>query len=65
MNKKHFFSLSELKQPVNQWLCIAFMALWLFWFLLYYVVQKAQAIGENYLYNNSVKSGLEAKIKAR
>ncbi len=43
-----FFSLSEMKQPVNQWLCIALISLLCFWTVLYYFTQTAQAIGENY-----------------
>ncbi|MFA6459334.1 MAG: hypothetical protein WCV79_02990 [Candidatus Paceibacterota bacterium] len=46
--KRRFFSLAELKQPVNQWLCIAFMSLWLFWFMLFYVTKKTEAIGESF-----------------
>jgi len=57
MNSK-FFSLSALKQPVNQWLCIAFISLLCFWTVLYYFTNKAQAIGETYLaayqYNNDL-----------
>jgi len=44
-----FFSLAELKQPVNQWICIAFLGVWCFWMALYYVAQKAQIIGENFV----------------
>lgn len=45
--KKKFFSLSELKQPVNQWLCIAFIGVWAFWIMLYHFTDKAQAFGKN------------------
>lgn len=48
MQKESFFSLAALKQPVNQWICVAFLAVWCFWTMLYYFVDKAQAIGENY-----------------
>ncbi len=48
MNKNSFFSLAEMKQPVNQWLCIAFISLLCFWTLLYYFTQKAEAIGKNF-----------------
>jgi hypothetical protein len=41
-----FFSFSELKQPVNQWLCIAFIGVWCFWIVLYYVTQKTEAVGD-------------------
>jgi hypothetical protein len=44
-----FFSMSAAKQPVNQWLCIAFLGLFCFWTVLYYFTEKAQAIGENYV----------------
>lgn len=43
-----FFSLAELKQPVNQWLCIAFLGVFCFWTVLFYVTQQAQIIAENY-----------------
>jgi hypothetical protein len=46
--KHSFFSLAEIKQPVNQWLCIAFLGVWCFWIMLYYVTQKAEAIGDSY-----------------
>lgn len=48
MQKESFFSLAALKQPVNQWICIAFVGVWFFWTMLYYIVDKTQAIGENY-----------------
>ncbi len=38
-----------LKQSVNQWLCIALLALMCFWTVLYYVTAQAQAIGENFV----------------
>jgi hypothetical protein len=37
-----------LKQGVNQWLCIALLALMCFWTMLYYMTNKAQALGESY-----------------
>ncbi len=46
MNNK-FLSLAEMKQPVNQWLCIAFLGLWCFWFVLFYVTSKAYDVGDN------------------
>ncbi|GEM_PF-1494052 len=48
MNKPKFFSLAEMRQPVNQWLCIAFLGVFCFWTLLYYFTQKTQLIGESY-----------------
>ena len=49
MNKKtSFLSLAEMKQPVNQWLCIAFIGVFCFWTMLYYFVQKADAVGKNF-----------------
>jgi hypothetical protein len=48
MNKKSFFSLAELKQPVNQWLCIAFMGVLFFWTALYYFTSKAEAVGKTF-----------------
>lgn len=56
----NFFSMASSKQTVNQWLCIALLALWAFWFMLYYVVNKTYAIGDAYLAGNSPESiGLE------
>lgn len=49
LNHSKFFSLSELNQPVNQWLCIAFLGLICFWTVLTYVTEKAQAISDNYV----------------
>ena len=48
MNGSSFFSLAEMKQPVNQWLCIAFLGLLCFWTVLYYFTESAQAVGENF-----------------
>ncbi len=48
MNKSSFFSLSELKQPVNQWICIAFIGVLTFWIVLYYFTQKAEIVAESY-----------------
>ena len=46
-----FFSLAEMKQPVNQWLCIAFLGVWCFWIVLYYLGSHAYDIGNEW--NNS------------
>jgi hypothetical protein len=43
-----FFSLSEMKQPVNQWICIAFICVWVFWMGLFYLTHKAQVIGDTF-----------------
>lgn len=51
--KKKFFSLAELKQPVNQWLCIAFLGVLCFWTLLYYASQKALSIGQVFMAQSS------------
>lgn len=53
MKKKSFFSWAELKQPVNQWLCIAFLGIFCFWTVLYYVTQKAQIIADGYSDNSA------------
>lgn len=45
-HNNYFFSLEALKQPVNQWLCVAFLGLFCFWTLLYYSIQKAEAIAD-------------------
>jgi hypothetical protein len=44
---KDFFSF-DLKQPVNQWLCIALLSLWCFWMVLYYSASHAVLIGQSY-----------------
>lgn len=54
-SRQPFFSIAELRQPVNQWLCIAFVGLWFFWIMLYYFTQKAQIIGESYSKMNVVE----------
>lgn len=36
------------KQQVNQWLCLALIALMAFWTILYYFIHKAEAIGNQY-----------------
>ena len=36
------------KQRVNQWLCIALIGLMCFWTTLYYITNKAEAIGESF-----------------
>ena len=46
MQRQPFFSL-DLKQTVNQWLCIALISLMCFWVVLYYFVHKTTAIGNN------------------
>ncbi len=43
-----------LKQQINQWLCIALMALMCFWTMLYYVSHKAEAIGNQIISFNSI-----------
>ncbi len=48
MNKKSFFSLAELRQPVNQWLCIAFIGIFCFWTILFYFTSKAEAVGKTF-----------------
>lgn len=46
--EKRFFSLAEIKQPVNQWICITFLAVLCFWVVLYYAVEKANDIGKSF-----------------
>ena len=41
-----------LQQRVNQWLCLALISLMCFWTVLYYVTDKAQAIGSNLVANS-------------
>jgi len=47
MERQPFFSL-DLRQPVNQWICIALLALMCFWVVLYYLVHRAEAFGNDY-----------------
>lgn len=54
MPREKFWSLAELKQPVNQWICIAFIGVWCFWIVLYYVTQKAEITGEKYVATTGV-----------
>jgi hypothetical protein len=60
MNKAEpFFSLAELRQPVNQWLCIIFLGLLCFWTLVYYFTNKAEAVSDRYV--NERAAALNAK----
>lgn len=58
MPKESFFSLAAIKEPVNQWICIAFMGVLCFWVVIYYLNNRIQTIGENY--NKASLSGLQA-----
>jgi hypothetical protein len=58
--KPKFFSLAEIRQPVNQWICIAFIGVWCFWIVLYYFVQKAQDVGEAMNLSASVSQIIES-----
>jgi len=44
--KEKFFSV-DMKQPVNQWICIGMLSLMCFWVVLYYFVNTAFAIGDS------------------
>lgn len=57
MEKPKFFSLAEMKQPVNQWICFAFFGIFLFWLILYYATEKAQIVGGYYSNNLTAVSG--------
>lgn len=46
MERSDFFSFKEAKQPVNQWLCIAFLGLLCFWTVLIYSTYKAYSIAD-------------------
>lgn len=48
MDKPRFFSL-DLKQPVNQWLCIALMGVMCFWVVIYYFVNQTEAVGNAFV----------------
>jgi hypothetical protein len=39
--------VTDLKNPVNQWLCIAFICLICFWVVLYYFVNRTEAVGNS------------------
>ncbi len=43
--KKHSLGLDELRQPVNQWLLLAFICLFIYWLVLYVLAHKVQTIG--------------------
>lgn len=43
-----FFSLAELRQPVNQWICVAFLGVLCFWFVLYLLTNDALAVADSY-----------------
>jgi hypothetical protein len=47
---------SFLKQKVNSYLCIALISLMAFWTCLYYFVNSAEVIGNNYIANTFVSS---------
>ncbi|MFA6432453.1 MAG: hypothetical protein WCV82_01380 [Candidatus Paceibacterota bacterium] len=49
MPPRSFFSL-DLRQQVNQWMCIALVSVMCFWVVLNYFVQKTEAFGNNYIY---------------
>jgi hypothetical protein len=53
MKQINFFSVSELKQPVNQYLCIAFLSVWCFWIVLYYFTQKTEAVADTIRFNSN------------
>ena len=58
-------SVTDLKNPVNQWLCIALIALICFWVVLYYFVNKTEAFGNNLARNpsNSYAANLQAQLQ--
>lgn len=57
--QRKFFSLAEMKQPVNQWLCVAFLGVWFFWMVLFYASVKANDVGNSWTNNNSNISALD------
>lgn len=52
MPRQSFFSL-DLRQQVNQWMCIALISLMCFWVVLNYFVQKTEAFGYDYLHGRN------------
>jgi len=46
-----FFSLAEMKQPVNQWICVAFLGILCFWFLLFILTSNALEVAGSYTGN--------------
>lgn len=55
-NSFRLASISDLKNPVNQWICIAFMGVLCFWVVLYYFVNRTQAVGNTLLQSPSMTS---------
>ncbi len=47
-----------LRQQVNQWLCIALIGLMGFWTVLYYLTDKAEAIGNSTADDKSIVEDL-------
>jgi hypothetical protein len=56
-------SVTDLKNPVNQWLCIAFVALLCFWVVLYYFVNKTEAFANTLA--DSPSSSYAANLQAQ
>lgn len=56
MSPQPFFSF-DLHQQVNQWLCIALISLMAFLVVLYYLVNQAEAFGNDYVSGLVVPSG--------
>ena len=48
--------MAQSKQRVNQWLCIAFIAILCVWIVLYYFTQKARMLEDYYVSGTSVVS---------
>lgn len=53
MHSRPFISF-DLRQPINQWIALAFVALLCFWVVLYYMVHRAEAFGEIIILNAGV-----------
>ncbi len=52
--------MKEANQPVNEWLCIAFIGVFCFWIVLYYVTEKTQAIGQSFVANaQNAQAGID------
>ena len=49
MVQRQAFLNFDIRQPVNQWICFALLALMVFWVGLYYLVHQAEAFGDDYV----------------
>ncbi|MEK7646474.1 MAG: hypothetical protein AAB381_02155 [Patescibacteria group bacterium] len=55
MSDQPFFNFSG-KQIINQWLGISLISLMCFWTVLYYVVNKAQDVGQSLVVGTTIST---------